>query len=283
LLIFEARHVQAEDPPASWKLTYAKAVELSEPVNLPKTWDSTPCLSANGLEFVFTSTRDGWGTYVATRTNTSEPFRETKKITGGNHGVLSADGLSLYFNATGPHGEADIFVARRANLNGEWKESEALGETVNSPQFERWAAISKDGLELYFTRTENFEPEVSTIYCAKRNSTSDAFGQAEELPSIVNDGTANSCSLSPDGLLLLFVSNREGGNGGSDIWIARREDRNSAWKEVVNAGPNVNSPESEWQPLMTLDGRKLLFSRSPKEVDWDDLQSSIFEANVVRE
>ena len=283
VLLADTSRVQSEESGSSSDLRCAGAVRWPEPVNIPKTWNSTPCLSANGQELLFTSTRDDWGTYVATRTNVAEAFQEVKKMIGGNHGVLSADGLSCYFNDSGPHGKSDIYVAHRSTIGAEWESPHVLGNNVNSADFERWAAVSSDGLEIYFTRSKEFEANESEIWCAKKASPNEDFGKAEPLPGVVNDGTANSASVSPDGLLLFFVSMRDGGKGGADIWIACRDDRKSPWKDVINAGPNVNSPESEWQPMMTLDGRKLLFSRSPNEVDWDNLNSAIFEANVLRD
>jgi len=59
-------------------------------------------------------------------------------------------------------------------------------------------------------------------------------------------------ALSPDGKMLFFVSNREGGLGGLDIWFSYRDYR-GLWSkpELV---PEVNSPGDEYSPHCGTDG-----------------------------
>lgn len=55
-------------------------------------------------------------------------------------------------------------------------------------------------------------------------------------------------SISPDGSRLAFVSTREGGRGGLDLWVCeRREDL--SWSDPMNAGRNVNSDADEISPF----------------------------------
>ena len=48
-------------------------------------------------------------------------------------------------------------------------------------------------------------------------------------------------ALSPDGNSLYFGSNRAGGSGLADLWVAKRADKNAPWQTPVNLGPTVNS------------------------------------------
>lgn len=284
LMLLPCTTLSADDSDGESKsrLQFRDAVKWPEPVNMAGVWNSTPCLSATGLELYFTSTRDNWGTYVATRENIAEPFQSVRKLNEcpGNHGVISADGLTLYINHNEPGESANIFTATRESIDASWKDYHSLGESINGQQFERWAYTSADGLELYFTRTEKFDTETSTIFVAKRRSKNEDFANAEELPANVNDGTADAASVSPDGHYLFFTSRREGGHGSSDIWISFRKDRNLPWQDPVNAGPEINSEDAEWQPMMTIDGCRLLFSRSPKDMTVEKPEAYIFEASV---
>lgn len=87
-----------------------------------------------------------------------------------------------------------------------------------------------------------------------------------------------SC-FSRDGLELYFASDRPGGLGGFDIWVATRETVGAPWGEPVNLGPNVNSPAREIAPAISPDGLEIYFtlyhdynirvcSRPSKDAPW---------------
>jgi hypothetical protein len=71
-------------------------------------------------------------------------------------------------------------------------------------------------------------------------------------------------TLSKDGLILYFGSDRPGGSGGFDIWVSRRACADCAWDAPVNLGAAVNSAAAETGPGLSVDGH-LLFFRSTRE------------------
>src|SRR3954464_5738918 len=80
-------------------------------------------------------------------------------------------------------------------------------------------------------------------------------GTSSELNTVFNDG----CPIqSPDGLSLYMASNRPGGLGGNDIWVAQRESRDARWGTPVNLGAPVNSSANDFCPT-PLPGKRLLF------------------------
>jgi hypothetical protein len=66
-------------------------------------------------------------------------------------------------------------------------------------------------------------------------------------------------TISADGLLLVFSSDRDGGYGRQDLWMTRRTTTDGPWSEPVNLGPTINGDRSEYQPEISADGRTLLF------------------------
>jgi hypothetical protein len=62
----------------------------------------------------------------------------------------------------------------------------------------------------------------------------------------------------PDGLSLYIASDRPGGLGGIDIWVARREKRGAPWGAPRNLGPPVNSAADDFCPSPTR-GRQFFF------------------------
>lgn len=65
-------------------------------------------------------------------------------------------------------------------------------------------------------------------------------------------------ALSADGKVLFFVSDRNEGLGGTDIWFSVNID--GKWSQPINAGDSINSRCDELSPFVTKDGKKLLFS-----------------------
>ena len=71
-------------------------------------------------------------------------------------------------------------------------------------------------------------------------------------------------ALTPDGKLLYFVSDREGGLGGFDVWVAPRG-TDGAWSDPVNLGENVNSAFHEYDPAFhDFSGQLYYSSNRPK-------------------
>jgi Tol biopolymer transport system component len=80
-------------------------------------------------------------------------------------------------------------------------------------------------------------------------------GTSSDLNTPFNDG----CPIqSPDGLSLYMATNRPGGLGGQDIWVARRSSRDARWGAPVNLGEPVNSGANDFCPT-PLRGKRLLF------------------------
>src|SRR5215204_6499550 len=70
-------------------------------------------------------------------------------------------------------------------------------------------------------------------------------GNSVELNTVALDG----CPIeSPDGLSLYIASNRPGGLGGIDIWIARRASGAAPWGAPVNLGAPINSAANDFCP-----------------------------------
>jgi Tol biopolymer transport system component len=80
-------------------------------------------------------------------------------------------------------------------------------------------------------------------------------GTSSDLNTAFNDG----CPIqSPDGLRLYIASNRPGGLGGQDIWVATRETRAGRWGAPQNLGAPINSAANDFCPT-PLRGNRLLF------------------------
>lgn len=90
-----------------------------------------------------------------------------------------------------------------------------------------------------------------------------AFAWSEPVwlgPLVNSAGQEAKSELSPNGLSLFFDSNRPGGFGGFDIWVARRAHLGCPWGPAENLGPAINTAANEGEPDLSPDGNVLLFA-----------------------
>jgi len=84
---------------------------------------------------------------------------------------------------------------------------------------------------------------------------------ATHLGCLVNS-TANDQgpAISKDGLSLYFWSDRLGGAGGQDIWVARRASPDAPWDPPSNLGPPINTAGTDGIPSLSRDGHWMFFN-----------------------
>jgi len=82
--------------------------------------------------------------------------------------------------------------------------------------------------------------------------------------SELNTASLDGCPIqAPDGLSLYLASNRPGGKGLLDIWVARRETRSEPWGAPQNLGEPVNSTFDDFCPTPIRGGGLFFVSREP--------------------
>jgi hypothetical protein len=78
----------------------------------------------------------------------------------------------------------------------------------------------------------------------------------------LNTPSLDGCPIqSPDGLSLYLASNRPGGRGGIDIWVAHRPSTNDPWGAPENLGEPVNSAADDFCPTPIRGGGLFFVSR----------------------
>jgi Tol biopolymer transport system component len=117
--------------------------------------------------------------------------------------------------------------------------------------------------QLYFSRSSAAPSVAGEIHVSERANGA-RFGTATAVAEL-NDAAANDIqpNVRADGLEVVFSSNRAGGAGAQDIWVATRATRSDAWSAPVNIGPVVNTGAAESRPSLSRDGSQLLFGRAP--------------------
>jgi hypothetical protein len=147
---------------------------------------------------------------------------------------------------------SDLSAQRFSAERTPWSAPVRLDAPVNSPTANEQApALSADGLALYFC--SNRPPSAGNdLWVARRASDDEAWGEPTNLgPGVNSSGGDCGPSLSVDGLMLFFTSNR--GGGPNDIYLATRSDPTDdlSWGAPVRLGSDVNTAAFEFSPFIT--------------------------------
>ncbi|MFQ6093386.1 MAG: dockerin type I domain-containing protein, partial [bacterium] len=161
---------------------------------------------------------------------------------------LTADGKIMVFAVAAINGPGighGIFMATWNDSTGSWNEPTSLAPNVAGSR----PFISPDGSALYYAR-------MNDIWMSQ-------WDGAGWTPGVPMDEPINSAygetepAISFDGQRFYFSSDRPGGFGGDDIWVAKWN--GAAWDSVTNLGHTINTEYHEGWPFETADGMQLYF------------------------
>jgi hypothetical protein len=89
------------------------------------------------------------------------------------------------------------------------------------------------------------------------------FGTPTNLGPTVNSSRSDGLPrITADGLELYFNSNRSGGYGDYDLWVATRGKIDDDWGEPMNLGSTINTSTADACPSISADGLTLFFASS---------------------
>lgn len=225
--------------PGGWKSRSGKEAELNAAVELRNvaeintpSLEFSPAFYASGIVFVSSRRKDG----------------PIDKEIGETY-------FELYYSETDP--------------NGMPMKPKPFSLRISSQRHEGPVSFSRDEDVIYFTRNnlnkgiqkaDSRDKVGMKIYQAARGLID--WENVEELPFNSDEYTCMHPSLSPDGNMLYFASNRPGGQGGMDIWVSF--DQNGQWSEPVNLGSQVNTPGHEAFPFIHKSGALFFVSDGHK-------------------
>jgi outer membrane protein OmpA-like peptidoglycan-associated protein len=185
-------------------------------------------------------------------------------------GLSVMDELLLFSSARGegaggsrsyPWDDQPFLNLYSALLKGETAEEPmVMRKDVNSRYHDGTVSYDSTAKRMYFTRNNLLRGSISKstrgnlnlgIYYT--NVVTGEFGQPEWstlMPMTFNDPEFNygHPAVSPGGQRLFFVSDRPGGQGGTDIWYC--EKLGEQWGAPQNMGPKVNTPGDEMYPFL---------------------------------
>ncbi|MCB9364803.1 MAG: OmpA family protein [Flavobacteriales bacterium] len=149
----------------------------------------------------------------------------------------------------------DVFISYKNN--GDWTEPVSIGDNINTDGHDAAIALSVDGQTLFIYKSE--ANNMGDIYVSQLKG--DSWTKPEKLKGDVNknDSWEGSASLSANGKVLYFASDREGGRGGRDLYKAELQSDGS-WGNVQNLGYTINTAYNDDAPFIHPDNQTLYFS-----------------------
>ena len=197
---------------------------------------------------------------------------------------VSSDGNTIVFSSGQSPivgGFHDLFVSTRSTPEDEWGEPENLGFPISDTSFDDGPYLNADGRTLYFVDEVWFSDSGphrpggegnGDIWVSHRMCGTDCeFSVPKNLGEINSEFYEGGVSLSRDELTLFFDSNRPGGNGKTDMWMATRETKSSPWNVPVNLGESLNSDSHDVQPRIASNGLHLFFASDRDGLDNYDI------------
>ena len=178
--------------------------------------------------------------------------------------VVAADGSLLIYTSRKPvsrkkekNAKDRIYRAVFDTLKNEWLDGIPYSKAVN--------IVGQNSSAVYVSPDAQF----MLIYRDDINTNGDIFKsrlvghewtEPESIGEPINsvDREFSAC-LSPDEKRIYFVSDRQGGMGGLDIWFSDK-DSLGGWGQPVNMGPTINSPADEDGVFIHAGGNALFFS-----------------------
>lgn len=219
LFLGSAVHAQRPVSNDTAKVTIKK---IPQPINSPFS-DYAPLVSADGSTMLFTSNR---------------PVTEREK-------------------AKGKPAKENIYQVLFDEKKRKWGAPVILPESVNAPGRNNSAiAIAPDGQHMLVYRDD--DEGNGNIFESELNG-AEWSAPIEFSAPINSDKHESSACYTPDGRTIYFVSNRDGGSGGKDIWQATR-DGAGAWGDATALTTVINTNEDEQGVFLSTDGRTLYFS-----------------------
>lgn len=244
-----------------------------------------PRISADGQTLYFVRGKAGENADIFTCRRTLDGWTEPEPLVGVNSEYddlgpePSADGRSLYFYSDRPGGLGgyDLWVVHRgADGRSGFSEPVNLGVRVNSEFNDYGPALTRDGSMLYFssnrpapddadqpdpdawpgTLREDFHHRTYDLYVTRM--TESGLSPALPLREANTPFNEGAPAVSPFEDFIYFASDRPDGEGGFDLYRARR--LRGEHEPPENLGSEVNTAANELDPALSMGGYALHFS-----------------------
>jgi Tol biopolymer transport system component len=189
------------------------------------------------------------------------PFGAPQLLQGVNTGnestlSLSPEELTIYFARGSTSDLANLYSASRSGPTQAFG-SVAVLPGLNSPGYDLEPSLSADGLSLFFMSDRAGTLGNQDIWFASRTTTLTGFGNVANVTVLNTPANDTYPFIAADGTQLWFSSERSGGVGSSDLYVAERA--GSGFAAPTNVS-ELNTTATEWAPVLSVDRLTIFFA-----------------------
>ena len=189
------------------------------------------------------------------------------KVTNAGDSINTAN--AEYFPSITVQDSLFLFM-RRSNFKREdfyistitknkFSKASPLSDDLNMEEKKGSMSLTQDLNTLYYAADYN-EKGYGRYDIYKVTKTKKGWSEPKNVGKNINSDYWDSApSIAPDNQALYFCSNRPGGYGGIDIYVAYKNEK-GYWEEAINMGPTINTAGDEQAPFIHADNKTLYFS-----------------------
>ncbi len=184
---------------------------------------------------------------------TKKTLGEKVNIVAINHRpAVSGDGNTMVYTCEMGE-ENSIYMSQK--VSGKWGPPTEITSQLSNQRDISSSSLNYDGTQLFIYKADDF---VGNIYVS--NYSDGTWSKIMKLNNNINTKYYEShASVSKDGNTLFFTSNRDEGEGGSDIYLSELQS-DGTWGPANNLGSSINTPFNEGTPFLTNNDSILFFS-----------------------
>ena len=145
-------------------------------------------------------------------------------------------------------------------IKGKFKEGKALTYPFNMESNEGGASITIDNKVLYYTKCIRNKKGYNNCDIYYVNRVNGSWSEVQTFSDKISkqDSWESQPTVSSDGKVIIFASDRSGGYGKIDLYEINLVD--GEWTSPKNLGSAINSNEHEKSPYLHTDGKTLFFA-----------------------
>lgn len=193
------------------------------------------------------------------------------------HPLIDAENKTMYFTIKSGEESATLSyglqVAYKDHVAWGWPEDVPIKLNINKA--ERCVALAPDGNTIVLARMNDEEKQFDLYFSEKQKN---VWQKEQAYDTAINTAfNERNASLTADGQVLYFSSDRPGGFGGLDIYKSTLLPT-GIWSNAVNLGPLINTEYDEDYPFIHPNGNTLYFSSKGHDTMGEhDIYSSLQE------
>ncbi|MEK9619651.1 MAG: OmpA family protein [Flavobacteriales bacterium] len=222
--------------------------------------------------------------------------------------LLNAQENTMFFTAKKPDGLTDkkddqgdfyehIYFSEKVGNN--WTQAKLMPSPINTKKSTSALYLSADGqylLSSMVNNDKNIGPLGRGIFESYKNG--NGWTDPQIFQNKVNTSyLETSANMDLNKNMVFFVSDRDGGLGGKDLWMIKKLD-NGSWSSPQNLGEPINTEYDEESPYFHSDGKTLYFSSKghssiggldifkselDKELNWSSPENMGYPINTVND